>query len=667
MNQETKTPHVSEEKHVRLANVIRTLSMDAVEKAKSGHPGMPMGMADVATVLFSEFLKFDPLEPKWPDRDRFILSAGHGSMLLYSLLYLTGYPDMSLEELKNFRQLGAKTAGHPEFGVAEGIETTTGPLGQGFANAVGMALAERKMQGRFGADLVDHYTYCIAGDGCLMEGVSHEAASLAGHHELNKLIVFFDDNGISIDGPTTLSVSDDNVARFKSYGWNTISIDGHDPAEIRQALLNAKTSTKPSLIAARTKIGYGSPNKEGTAASHGAPLGPDEIALTRDSLNWPYEPFIIPTEILEEWRTIGSRNSAAQKAWSDRLNNSEKSIRAAFTSSIDAKINNSVTAALKNYEAKLINEKPNVATRVASQKTLEVLTPLIPELVGGSADLTGSNNTKTSSHVTLDKQNPNGNYLHYGVREHAMAAAMNGLALHGGIIPYGGTFLVFTDYCRPSIRLASLMGLRTIYVMTHDSIGLGEDGPTHQPIEHLASLRAIPNLHVFRPADSIETMECWQLALGAVNTPSIIALSRQNLPLLRLQAAEKNLSGYGGYILRSSQKSSSDITIVATGSEVYLALEAQNLLEKENIATTVVSMPCCELFDMQSKSYQETVIDPKSKLIVVEAGIRQSWDKKLSEKGHFIGMDGFGASAPATGLYKHFNITKDAIIEAAKS
>ena len=440
MNQETKTQHVSEEKHIRLANVIRTLSMDAVEKAKSGHPGMPMGMADVATVLFSEFLKFDPLEPKWPDRDRFILSAGHGSMLLYSLLYLTGYPDMSLEELKNFRQLGAKTAGHPEFGLAGGIETTTGPLGQGFANAVGMALAERKMQGRFGTDLVDHYTYCIAGDGCLMEGVSHEAASLAGHHELNKLIVFFDDNGISIDGPTTLSVSDDNVARFKSYGWNTISIDGHNPAEIRQALLNAKTSTKPSLIAARTKIGFGSPNKEGTAASHGAPLGADEIALTRESLDWPYEPFTIPTEVLEEWRKIGSRNSDVQKAWSDRLNNSEKSIRAAFTSSIDTKINSSVAEALKIYEAKLINERPNVATRVASQKTLEVLTPLIPELVGGSADLTGSNNTKTDSHVVLDKQNPNGNYLHYGVREHAMAAAMNGLALHGGIIPYGGTF-----------------------------------------------------------------------------------------------------------------------------------------------------------------------------------------------------------------------------------
>ena len=546
MNQETKTHHLSEEKHIRLANAIRILSMDAVEKAKSGHPGMPMGMADVTTVLFSEFLKFDPMNPKWPDRDRFILSAGHGSMLLYSLLYLTGYPDMNLEELKNFRQLGAKTAGHPEFGVAEGIETTTGPLGQGFANAVGMALAERKMQGRFGAHLVDHYTYCIAGDGCLMEGISHEAASLAGHHELHKLIVFFDDNGISIDGPTTLSVSDDNVARFKSYGWNTISIDGHNPAEIRKALLNAKKSSKPSLIAAKTKIGYGSPNKEGTAASHGAPLGSDEIALTRDSLDWPYEPFIIPTEVLEEWRSIGSRNSDVQKAWSNRLNNSEKSISTAFTSSIDAKINNSVTKALKNYEAKLIDEKPIVATRVASQKTLEVLTPLIPELVGGSADLTGSNNTKTGSHFVIDKNNPDGNYLHYGVREHAMAAAMNGLALHGGIIPYGGTFLVFTDYCRPSIRLASLMGLRTIYVMTHDSIGLGEDGPTHQPIEHLASLRAIPNLHVFRPADSIETMECWQLALNAADTPSIIALSRQNLPLVRLQVAEKNLSGYGG-------------------------------------------------------------------------------------------------------------------------
>ena len=658
--------NITNDQHFRLANAIRVLAIDAVEQAKSGHPGMPMGMADVATVLFSNFIKFDPKKPDWPDRDRFVLSAGHGSMLLYALLYLTGYPDMSIDELKNFRQFGAKTAGHPEFGAATGIETTTGPLGQGFANAVGMALAERKLQGRFGSNLVDHHTYCIAGDGCLMEGISHEAASLAGHHQLEKLIVIFDDNGISIDGPTNLTVSEDTLARFNAYGWHTVSIDGHDPVAISGALEDAKSSPKPTLLAARTKIGYGSPNKGGTAGSHGAPLGLEEIALVRHALDWPHEPFDIPADLLAIWRDIGARNSHLQDAWSKRLNNTEQVIKKDFTDALTGTINSTVKEALKAHEIRLIDEQPKVATRVASQKTLEALIPVLPELLGGSADLTGSNNTKTGSHSILDKENPNGNYIHFGVREHAMAAAMNGMALHGGIIPYGATFLVFTDYCRPSIRLAALMGLRTIYVMTHDSIGLGEDGPTHQPVEHLAALRVIPNLNVFRPADSIETMECWHLALTTLNTPSVIALSRQNLPLVRLQVSNTNLSGLGGYILRETEALTRAITIVATGSEVSLAIEAQIQLENEGIATAVISMPSCELFRSQSQHYQDSVIVPGSKLIVVEAGLRQSWDRILGKNDQFIGMDGFGASAPADSLYKHFKITTEAIIESAK-
>jgi transketolase len=669
MSLETTTDNqnkLSKDDYFRLANAIRVLSMDAVEQAKSGHPGMPMGMADVATVLFSEFMHFDPKNPEWPDRDRFILSAGHGSMLLYALLFLTGYPDMTLEELKNFRQFGAKTAGHPEFGVATGIETTTGPLGQGLANAVGMALAERQFKGRFGSGLVNHYTYCIAGDGCLMEGISHEAASLAGHHQLGKLIVLFDDNGISIDGPTDLSVSEDSIARFNAYGWHTASIDGHDPAAISQALMEAKASSKPSLIAAKTKIGYGAPNKGGTAGSHGAPLGPEEIALTRTALKWPYEPFVIPDDILGLWRKIGSKGINLRKTWTDRFQSSEVSIRNSFNAALNGTIHEPVFEALKIHKAKLLKDKPKVATRVASQMVLEVLTPVLPELLGGSADLTGSNNTKTQSHKVMDKKNITGNYLHYGVREHAMAASMNGMALHGGVIPYGGTFLVFTDYCRPAIRLASLMGLRSIYVMTHDSIGLGEDGPTHQPVEHLASLRVIPNLNVFRPADAIETMECWQIALSTPNTPSIIALTRQNLALIRSDESEINLSENGGYIIKNTQAEVRSLTLVATGSEVSLALEAQDALEQEGIGTTVVSMPCCEIFNGQAQSYRDAVLCPGSKLIVIEAGVRQSWDRLLGENGQFVGMNGFGASAPADKLYKHFGITTDAIVSAAK-
>ena len=650
-----------------LANAIRALSMDAVEQAKSGHPGMPMGMADVATVLFSKFLSFDPSAPDWADRDRFVLSAGHGSMLLYSLLHLTGYEDMTLDELRNFRQLGAKTAGHPEYGAAGGIETTTGPLGQGIANAVGMAIAERQLAERFGPDLVNHYTYCIAGEGCLMEGISHEAASLAGHLGLGKLIVLFDDNGISIDGPTSLTVSDDQPARFAACGWHVLSVDGHDPDAIAAALTEAGQTGKPSLIAAKTTIGHGSPNKGGTAGSHGAPLGAEEIALARETLSWPHAPFVIPEDILQAWRAIGARGAVARAAWEARLKSADGSVRDAFKAAFSGAIPAAVGDAILRHKQALIAEPPKQATRIASQQSLETITAALPELLGGSADLTGSNNTKTKAHAVLDRGNPGGNYLHYGVREHAMAGAMNGLALHGGVIPYGATFLVFTDYCRPSIRLAALMGLRSIFVMTHDSIGLGEDGPTHQPVEHLSALRVIPNLNVYRPADPIETVECWQAALTTPNTPSVIALTRQGLPQLRSDGTADNRSAKGGYVLRESSQSSRAITLVATGSEVSLAVEARKALEADGIATAVVSMPCCELFADQDKTYRDTVLVPGSAQVVVEAGIRQSWDRLLGDAGQFVGMDGFGASAPAGALYKHFGITAEAIVAAAKS
>ena len=653
--------------HASLANAIRALSMDAVEQASSGHPGMPMGMADVATVLFSKFLKFDPKAPDWADRDRFVLSAGHGSMLLYALLYLTGYEDLTIEELRNFRQLGAKTAGHPEYGTAGGIETTTGPLGQGLANAVGMALAECQLAARFGEDLVDHYTYCIAGDGCLMEGISHEAASLAGHLGLGKLIVLFDDNGISIDGPTSLTVSDEQIGRFQALGWQAISVDGHDPDAIAVAIAEAKASDKPSLIAAKTTIGYGAPNKGGTAGSHGAPLGGPEIALTRAALNWPHDPFIVPDEVLSGWRSIGARGAEARGEWSDRLATADADTRTAFKAAMDGVVPAAVADAFQAHKAALLANPPKVATRVASQMALEAITPALPELLGGSADLTGSNNTKTKAHGVLDDTNPGGNYLHYGVREHAMAGAMNGMALHGGVIPYGATFLVFTDYCRPSIRLAALMELRTIFVMTHDSIGLGEDGPTHQPVEHLAALRAIPNLNVYRPADAVETAECWQAALETPNSPSILALTRQGLPQLRTDDGGGNLSAKGGYVLKESGSASRAITLIATGSEVSLAVEAQAMLEAEGIGTAVVSMPCCELFGEQDKAYRDAVLAPGSARVVVEAGIRQCWDRLLGETGQFIGMSSFGASAPAGALYKHFDITAEAVAAAAKS
>lgn len=648
-----------------LANAIRALSMDAVEKAKSGHPGMPMGMADVATVLFSEFLNFDPKAPNWPDRDRFILSAGHGSMLIYSLLHLTGYEDVTLDEIKNFRQLDSKTPGHPEYGHTSGVETTTGPLGQGLANGVGMALAERMNNARFGDDLVDHYTYVIAGDGCLMEGISHEAASMAGHLKLGKLVVLFDDNGISIDGSTDLSVSDDQLMRFEAYGWHVSQVDGHDAEAVSAAIEAAKADDRPSLVACRTKIGFGAPTKEGKSSSHGAPLGTDEIAGAREKLGWSAAPFEIPADVLAAWRAIGTVRAEAHIAWTQRYDTAEAGTRKAFDAALSGKLPAGAEAAIKELIAKHGEEKPKLATRVASQKTLEVLQPAIPALVGGSADLTGSNNTKVGGQDAVQAGSYGGHYIYYGVREHAMAAAMNGMALHGGLIPYGGTFLVFTDYCRPSIRLSALMGLRVIYVMTHDSIGLGEDGPTHQPVEHVAALRAIPNLNVFRPADAIETAECWLAALQDENRPSILALTRQGLPTVRSGDTSENLSAKGGYVL-SDASGDRKVTILATGSEIEIALEAQKALEADGVATAVVSMPSIERFKAQDADYRKQVLGSGTLMVAVEAGIQQSWDGLIGLDGIFVGMNSFGASAPAGDLYKHFGITSDAVVSEVK-
>jgi transketolase len=651
------------ESHRNMANAIRALAMDAVQKANSGHPGMPMGMADVATVLFTQFLKFDPSRPDWADRDRFVLSAGHGSMLLYALLHLTGYEDMTLDELKNFRQLDSRTAGHPEYGHAAGIETTTGPLGQGLANAVGMALAERLLNARFGDDLVDHYTYTIAGDGCLMEGISHEAISLAGHLGLGKLIVLFDDNSISIDGGTDLTVSDNQIQRFEASGWATASVDGHDPAAVAAAIAAARDSDKPSLIACKTTIGFGAPNKQGTAATHGAPLGDEEIAAARVALGWPHAPFEIPADVLEAWRAAGRRSAGDVKAWRDRLAASDQ--RAVFERQMAGKLPDGWQQAVAAFKAQTVAEAPTVATRVSSQKTLDVLAAAIPEMIGGSADLTGSNNTKAKSQTVVTPQDFTGSYLHYGVREHGMAAAMNGIALHGGLIPYGGTFLVFTDYCRPSIRLSALMKQRVVYVMTHDSIGLGEDGPTHQPVEHLAALRAIPNLLVFRPADTVETAECWELALQSEDAPSVLALTRQGLPTLRQDISE-NHSAYGGYIMTPAD-SERQVTLIASGSEVQIALEAQQLLRDEGISAAVVSMPCWELFDQQPPHYRDEVLGPGTLHIAVEAGLPFGWERWVESGGGFIGMRGFGASAPAKELYKKFNISAQAVVDAVKT
>jgi transketolase len=653
--------------HARLANAIRALSMDAVEKAKSGHPGMPMGMADVATVLFAKHLKFDPSAPNWPDRDRFVLSAGHGSMLIYSLLHLTGYPDMTMEQIKNFRQLGAITAGHPEYGHASGVETTTGPLGQGLANAVGMALAERMLAARYGDEVVDHRTYVIAGDGCLMEGISHEAISLAGHLKLSKLIVLFDDNEISIDGPTSLSVGDDQVARFKACGWNAVAIDGHDPEAIDAALSAAKTSNKPTLIACKTTIGYGAPTKAGTAGSHGAPLGAGEIAETRKRLDWPHAPFEIPGDVLIEWRGFGAKGASVRAAWERRLGKLDGAKRAEFKRTMEGKLPKGWIEACAAYKAKLSADKPAIATRVASQNALDVLTAAIPELVGGSADLTGSNNTKAKAQAVAKAGNYGGAYIHYGVREHGMAAAMNGIALHKGLIPYGGTFLVFTDYCRPSIRLSAIMNQRVVYVMTHDSIGLGEDGPTHQPVEHLAALRAMPNVWTIRPADAVETLEAWQMALAREDGPSVLALTRQNLPTLRVENVTENLSAKGGYVLLEAEGGERQATLIATGSEVAIAVEARKLLAADGIRAAVVSMPCTQAFDAQTAKYRKSVLGPsRTPRIVVEAALGYGWEPYIDGKGAFVGMTGYGASAPAPDLYKHFGITAEAVAAAAK-
>lgn len=660
-----KTQPVSENlaSHKEMANAIRFLAIDAVEKANSGHPGMPMGMADVATVLFRDFLKFDPKHPGWPDRDRFILSAGHGSMLLYALLYLTGYEDMGMDDLKNFRQLGAKTAGHPEHGHATGIETTTGPLGQGLANAVGMALAEKMMAARFGAEITDHRTYVIAGDGCLMEGISQEAISIAGHMKLNKLVVLFDDNSISIDGPTSLAVSDDTIKRFQASGWNTHSIDGHNEGQIHNALAAAQNSDKPTLIACKTTIAFGAPTKAGKSSSHGSPLGKEEIEGTREKLEWKYGPFEIPEHILAGWRETGARGSADYKEWAKR--EAQKS-PGEFERLVSGTLPDGWQEKFQEFKKLLSEKKPNEATRKSSQEILEVLNPLIPELIGGSADLSGSNNTKTRSLAPVTADNFSGRYIHYGVREHAMASVMNGLALHGGFIPYGGTFLVFSDYCRPAIRLAALMGLRVIFVMTHDSIGVGEDGPTHQPVEHLASLRSIPNLNVFRPCDPVETAECWAIAISSRNTPSVLCLTRQNLPTLRLEYKKENLSALGGYVIRDEFNHIRDnlqVTLIATGSEVSIAVEAQKLLSARNVASKVVSMPCRELFDAQPDSYRKKVIEGCTIVVAIEAAVKFGWEKYTGEYGMFVGMEGFGASGPAPELYKHFGITAEDIVK----
>jgi len=661
LSAKTSQPAVS---HDALANAIRFLAVDAIEHAKSGHPGMPMGMADVATVLFSQFLKFDAADPSWPDRDRFVLSAGHGSMLLYALLYLTGYRDVTIEEIKAFRQWGSKTPGHPEYGHTSGVETTTGPLGQGIATAVGMTLAERLANARHGDDLVDHFTYVIAGDGCLMEGISHEAISLAGHLKLGRLIVLFDDNQISIDGSTSLSCSDDQLARFAASGWSVRRIDGHDPESIAVALEEERHTDRPSLIACRTVIGYGAPERQGTEKAHGSPLGPEQVAAARAGLHWPHPPFEIPQDILTAWRTIGARGQAARLAWVDRYRQRDAAARRDYDRSLESEIGDVGTEALHDVRRRFATERPAVASRQASQQVIDAIVPALPNLLGGSADLTHSNLTRAKSHRSVTPGSFTGSYIHYGIREHGMAAAMNGLALHGEFIPYGGTFLSFADYSRPAIRLAALMRIRVVHVMTHDSIGLGEDGPTHQPVEHLAALRAIPNLLVFRPADAVETAEAWTCALQATTQPSVLCLSRQALPTFRSDANGDNLVARGAYLVVNPEKGR-DVTLIATGSEVAIALDAAQLLEKEGIRAAVVSAPCFELFTQQSADYRVQILGQAPR-IGIEAAVEGGWRRWIGDRGEFIGMTGFGASAPASVLYEKFNITATAVADAAR-
>jgi transketolase len=644
-----------------LANAVRALSMDAVEQAKSGHPGMPMGMADAATVLFRNHLKFDPADPAWPDRDRFVLSAGHGSMLLYALLHLTGYADVTLEEIRRFRQLGSKTPGHPEYGHTSGVETTTGPLGQGLANAVGMAMAERMLWARFGEELVDHYTYVIAGDGCLMEGVSQEAIALAGRHRLEKLIVLWDDNSICIDGAVSVSDTTDQRARFEACGWRTLACDGHDPDAVDAALREARQSDRPTMIAVKTIIGYGAPKKAGTKSAHGEALGAEELAATKAAIGWPHGPFVVPDDIRAAWRDIGARGATARAAWAARRESSPQ--RRAFDAALSGAAPKAALDALAAHTVRMASEKPSMATRAASGAALEALFAHWPELVGGSADLTGSNNTLVKGTEAFMPETPKGRYVYWGVREHGMASAMNGMALHGGVTPYGGTFLVFSDYMRPAIRLAALMNTRSIFVLTHDSIGLGEDGPTHQPVEHLAALRAIPNLAVFRPCDAVETAECWALALERAG-PSVLALSRQATPTLRADAAT-NRSARGAYELRAAS-GNPQVSLFATGTEVALAIAARDDLEKTGIATRVVSVPSVETFRAQDDDYVRSIVGDASVRIVVEAGVSHGWSDVIDDCA-FVGMDGFGASAPAPDLYRHFGITADAVAEAARA
>jgi transketolase len=646
-----------------MANAIRFLAMDAVEAAKSGHPGMPMGTADIATVLWTKFLRFDASTPAWPDRDRFILSAGHGSMLLYALGYLTGFEKMTIDEIKRFRQWESRTPGHPERDPAIGAEMTTGPLGQGFATSVGFALAERILAARFGGDLVNHRTFVIASDGDMMEGISHEAASLAAHLKLGRLTVYYDDNGISIDGPTTISFTEDVAKRFEAYGWHVQKIDGHDPAAIAAATEAALAVTdKPSLICCRTTIGFGAPTKAGTSGCHGSPLGADEIKATREKLGWTAAPFEIPADLLKLWRDAGARGATERQAWEARLAAAPEAKE--FTRAMAGDLPADVAATVTAFKAKIEADAPKVATRQSSGAALAALMPVVPELIGGSADLTPSNNTAVKGFGDITPPAYDGRYIRFGVREHGMSALMNGLALHGGVIPYGGTFMQFADYSRPAIRLAALMKTRTIFVMTHDSIGLGEDGPTHQPVEHLSALRAIPNLHVLRPMDGIETMECWQIALESKDAPSLLALSRQNLPTLRKAEAE-NKCAKGGYVLIEADGGKRDVTLMASGSEVMLAVEARNKLAAAGIKAAVVSMPAFDLFETQDATYRASVLGTAPR-VAIEAGLRMSWDRYLGEKGAFVGMKGFGASAPADQLYAHFGITAEAVFEAAQ-
>ncbi len=644
----------------QLSNALRFLSIDAVQKANSGHPGMPMGMADVATVLFKYHLRFNPKNPDWINRDRFILSAGHGSMLLYSLLYLTGYDSISIDDIKNFRQLNSICAGHPEYKKGSGIETTTGPLGQGLGNAVGMAIAEEILKKRFGSNIINNKTYVIASDGDLMEGISHEVMSLAGHLKLKNLIVFFDNNKISIDGSTSLSVSDDYKKRFEGYGWSYLEINGHNEKQISKAITKASKSKKPTVISCKTVIGFGSPNKSGKASSHGSPLGEDEITLVRKKLKWNHDPFIIPEKILDDWRKIGEKGKNFEEKWNESINKKNPKIKKEIE---DIYINSS----LKNLEELILKEKkkysetkPSLATRQCSSKVIESITNILPQIIGGSADLSGSNNTKTTNSNVINAKNFSGNYLHYGVREHGMAAVMNGLALYGGLIPYGGTFLIFSDYCKPSIRLSALMGLRVIYIFSHDSIGLGEDGPTHQPIEQLTGLRAIPNLNVFRPSDINETLECWEIALKSKNTPSVIVLSRQKLPYIEKDILSKNLCEKGAYTIKTTSHDG-NIILVASGSELELALKVQENLKELKIDSKVVSMPCMELFEKQSVNYKKEIFEENSLVFTFEAGSVSSWQKYSGDQGYSFGIDQFGESAPYKKIYEHFNLTEEKI------